>query len=139
MSDTTTDATDGQAADQDPADSTSATSADGWNEPAPDSETHTIEIEGDEVGLYDLQRHRGGDETAILLLSLADGYQALAIDVDAGGQVLEIEEIGDARDDGQAAGMIEYWRKQNPKGILGGDPDDAGLLSRLAGGFGGGG
>lgn len=97
---------------------------------------HTVDIDMDgPVGIYDHQRHRGGDETVILLCAFGDGYQAIAIDVDAGGQILATEEIGDAADDARAASQVEYWRDQNPKGILGGDPDDGGgLLDMLTGG-----
>lgn len=97
---------------------------------------HTVEVDldTDGVGVYDLQRHRGGDETAVLLSKLGDGFQALAMDVAADGQVLEVEIIGEAQDDGRAASMCEYWLNQNPKGVLGGEPESSGLLGRLTGG-----
>ena len=85
------------------------------------------------------QRHRNGDETLVLLLSLADGYQAIALEADAGGQLLETEAIGDAEDRETAIGMCKYWTQQHPKGILGPADDDdsnAGLLETL--GFGSG-
>ena len=100
---------------------------------------HTLEVdmENGDVALYDLQRHRNGDETAVLLCAFGNGYQALAFDVDAGGQLLEVEEIGDATDEATAVGMLEYWGKQNPDGILGGAPEQESFLEKL--GFGGGG
>ena len=92
----------------------------------------------DPMELYHHQRHRNGDETAVLLCRFGNGYQALAFDVDAGGQLLEIDEIGDSPDREKAVGMCEYWLQQNPQGVLGGAPDDGGggVLSKL--GFGGG-
>jgi hypothetical protein len=100
--------------------------------------THTLEVDIDEnqIGVYDLQRHRNGDETVILLASFGGGYQALAMDVDAGGQILELEEIGDAEDDARVASQVEYWLDQNPDGVLGSAGAGEGLLERL--GFGGG-
>lgn len=99
---------------------------------------HTLEVdmENGDVGLYDLQRHRNGDETAVLLCAFGNGYQALAFDVDAGGQLLEIEEIGDTPEQDKAVGMLEYWLDQNPDGILGGAPEEQSFLEKL--GFGGG-
>ena len=93
----------------------------------------------DSIEVRDHQRHRNGDETIVLMLSLADGYQAIALEADAGGQLLETEEIGDAEDRETAIGMCQYWIQQNPKGILGESQDDdsnAGLLETL--GFGSG-
>lgn len=101
-------------------------------ESTPDPETADDQIE-----LYDLQRHRNGDETAVLLLSFGSGYQAIALDVDAGGQLLEVERIGDSPDHEKAVGMVEYWLEQNPKGVLGVDGDaGGGILAKL--GLGGG-
>lgn len=90
------------------------------------------------IEVYDHQRHRNGDETALVLCEFGGGYQALAMDVDAGGQLLELEEIGDAQDRETAVGMCEYWLQQNPEGILGADPDadGGGILAKL--GIGGG-
>lgn len=93
----------------------------------------------DPLELYDLQRHRNGDETAVLLCSFTNGYQAIAFDVDAGGQLLDFELIGDAPDREKTVGMVEYWLDQNPGGVLGGEPQGSGLLGRLSGLFGGGG
>lgn len=91
----------------------------------------------DGTELHDLQRHRNGDETAVLLLTFGGGYQAIALDVDAGGQLLEVETIGDSTDREKAVGMLEYWLEQNPKGVLGAPDDDGGgFLAKL--GFGGG-
>lgn len=93
----------------------------------------------DPIQLYEQQRHRNGDETALLVCSFADGYQLLAFDVDAGGQLLEVDTIGDTQDSAKAVGMAEYWLDQNPDGVLGGAPADGGsLLEKLGfGGFGG--
>ncbi|MFW5956337.1 MAG: hypothetical protein ACOCQY_02925 [Halorhabdus sp.] len=90
----------------------------------------------DRVELYHDQRHRNGDQTAVLLLSFGSGFQAIALDVDAGGQLLEVKEIGDSPDREKAVGMLEYWLQQNPEGILGGTPGGDGLLAKL--GIGGG-
>jgi len=92
----------------------------------------------DPLTLYDLQRHRNGDETALLVCAFGDGYQVIAFDVDAGGQLLEVETVGDTDDADKAVGMAEYWLEQNPEGVLGGAPADGGggVLEKL--GFGGG-
>lgn len=87
------------------------------------------------IELIDSDRYRNGDETAILLGSLGDGYQALAVEINASGEILATEEIGHAEDRQKAEGMCQYWRDQNPKGILGGAEDGGGLLDSL--GFGG--
>jgi len=66
------------------------------------------------------------------------GYQALAVDVDKAGEILETEVIGDAEDYQSIDSMCEYWVNQHPKGILGGDESDdagGGFLETL--GFGG--
>lgn len=98
------------------------------------TEETTTDAEADDlIDLYHLQRHRNGDVTAVLLLSFGSGHQALALDVDAGGQILETEEIGDNPDRDKAVGMIEYWLDQHPEGILGGAPEGGGLLARLFG------
>jgi hypothetical protein len=90
----------------------------------------------DPIQLYEQQRHRNGDETALLVCSFGDGYQLLAFDVDAGGQLLEVETVGDTQDSAKAVGMAEYWLEQNPDGVLGGAPvDGGGFLEKL--GFGG--
>lgn len=86
------------------------------------------------VAIHALQRHRNGDVTAVLLCPFGGGYQALALDVDAGGQLLEVEEIGDAEDEQTAIGMCEYWGDQNPGGILGAEGDGGGILDSVLGG-----
>lgn len=88
--------------------------------------TDVTDDAGELFEVYDHQRHRNGDETLVVLGTLANGYQGLAVEVDAGGQVLETEEIGDSDDREKAVGMLEYWLDQNPKGILGGEPADGG-------------
>lgn len=94
--------------------------------------------DGDAVAVAELQRHRNGDETAVLLCDFGGGYQALALDVDAGGQILEVEEIGADPDRQTAEGMISYWTQQHPDGVLGAVEDDesGGLLDGLFGGDG---
>ena len=102
------------------------------------TEPRRVELDmADEIGVYHHQRHRGGDETVVLLSAFGEGYQILAIDVAADGALLEVETVGDAEAEDRAVGMAEYWCQQNPKGILGGEPENEGLLSSL--GFGGGG
>lgn len=94
--------------------------------------------EYDPITLYNLQRHRNGDETAVLVCTFGNGYQVLAFDVDAGGQLLDVETVGDTTDEDKAVGMAEYWLDQNPEGVLGaGADDDGGFLASL--GLGGGG
>lgn len=88
----------------------------------------------EDIGIYDYQRHRNGDVTALLLCSFADGWQGLALEVDSAGEVLETEVIGHAEDPKRAFHMCEYWNQQNPKGILGGEPEEEGFFSRLLGG-----
>lgn len=90
--------------------------------------------EYDPIELFDQQRHRNGDETAVLLCEFGGGYQAIAFDVDAGGQLLETEVIGDAEEYDTAKGMIKYWLQQNPDGVLGGSTENGGWLARLFGG-----
>jgi len=92
----------------------------------------------DPMELYNLQRHRNGDETAVLLCSFGNGYQVIALDVDAGGQLLEVDQAGGTPDRDKAVGMAEYWLDHNPDGVLGagGDGGDGGLLSGLFGGDG---
>lgn len=104
-------------------------------EDGPREVVHTVAIDmAERVGVYEEQRHRNGDVTVVLLMAFGDGYQALALDVDAGGQLLEVEEIGDAEDDARAASMVEYWLDANPDGVLGGG-GGGGVLDAL--GFGG--
>jgi hypothetical protein len=91
--------------------------------------------EHDPIDVYHHQRHRNGDETVVLVTSFGGGYQVLAFDVDAGGQLLEVEEIGDSPDEQKATGMVEYWLDQHPNGVWGGDGGGAGgFLSNLFGG-----
>jgi len=103
-------------------------------DPSNVQEADEEELEGP-LGLYNLQRHRNGDVTAVLLLEFGGGYQALALDVDGGGQLLEVEEIGDSPERDKAVGMVEYWLDQNPEGILGPGEEDDGFLQRLFGGW----
>lgn len=91
----------------------------------------------DPIELYDQQRHRNHDETAILLTDFADGHQAIAIETDGGGHILETEVIGDDPDRDRVESMIHYWLQQNPKGILGGGGDGGGGGGLLDGAFGG--
>jgi hypothetical protein len=99
--------------------------------------TETFDPDADPVELYHHQRHRNGDETAVLVTSFGDGFQVLAFDVDAGGQLLEVEEIGDTDDEQKATGMAEYWLEQHPNGVWGGESDSGGFsLSNLFGGDG---
>lgn len=118
------------------------------------SEPRRVELQfpsGKEFGVYEHMRHRGDDETIVLLSSFGDGYQALAYDIDAAGQILDMEVIGHAADEGRAAGMCEYWLSANPKGILGDGGDTptptvdtdvggggGGFMARLTNMFGGG-
>lgn len=91
----------------------------------------------DGIELYHLQRHRNGDVTAVLLMEFGSGNQAIAFDVDAGGQLLEVETIGDSPDREKAVGMVEYWLDQHPKGVLGpAEGGGGGILAKL--GLGGG-
>lgn len=92
------------------------------------------DTENEDIGIYDYQRHRNGDVTALLLCSFAGGWQAFAFDVDSAGEVLETEVVGSATEHSRAIGMCEYWLQQNPEGILGGEPEDEGFFSRLFGG-----
>jgi len=78
----------------------------------------------DALGVYDTQRHRNGDITVLQLSSFGDGYQMLAFELDADGELLATEEVGTAPDAQHALTTCEYWVEQNPKGILGGAPDD---------------
>jgi len=106
-------------------------------EDSPETDAHAAagsRADAPGVETYHTQRHRNGDETAVLLCPFAEGYQVLALDVDAGGQVLETETIGDSPDREKAVGMAEYWLDQNPEGIYGGG-DDGGIMAAL--GFGG--
>lgn len=92
--------------------------------------------EGRELGVYKHLRHRGDDETIVLLSAFGSGYQAIAYDINAEGDILDIEIIGHASDEGRAAGMCEYWLKQNPKGILGQADGDAPAVGGAGGGGG---
>jgi len=109
----------------------------GWDstaEPAPNPpHDETIQID-DGAELYDLLRHRNGDETAVLLLGFGGGWQVLALDVDAGGQLLDTELVGSNQDRSKAVGMAAYWTDQNPEGVLGGADDSDGLFGNLFGG-----
>lgn len=90
------------------------------DEDTPETVEHTVSIDMDDrIGIYDEQRHRNGDVTVVLLAGFGDGWQALALDIDAGGQLLATEEIGAAEDDARAASMCEYWLDSNPDGVLG--------------------
>lgn len=100
------------------------------------SDTDTTDTDGidfdDEVTVHERMRHRNGDETVVLVTAIADGYQALALDVDAGGQLLEVEIIGDSPEQSKAVGMASYWCDQNPEGVLG--DDGGGIMDSLLGG-----
>lgn len=100
--------------------------------------------EGRELGVYKHLRHRGGDETVVLITAFGDGYQTLAYDISADGEILETEMVGSgfAPDEAHAISMCKYWLEQNPKGILGqadgGDGGEGGgALSGLTSMFGG--
>ena len=92
--------------------------------------------EHDPIDLYEQLRHRNGDETVVLLTEFGSGYQAIAIDITAGGQVIETEVIGDSQEREKAVGMVEYWLDQNPDGVWGAT-EGGGFLEKL--GLGGGG
>jgi len=96
-----------------------------------DTDTTDTDRDSDAIEVIDSDRYRNGDETAILLGSLGDGYQALAVESNASGEILATEEIGHAEDRQKAEGMCQYWRDQNPKGILGGADDGGGFLDSL--------
>jgi hypothetical protein len=96
-------------------------------EPTPDAEMEVI----------DLQRHRNGDETAVVVTSFADGWQALAIEVAHDGYLLEIEQIGSDEDHETAVGMAKYWLQQHPNGVFGGG-EGGGVMDSLRDMFGGG-
>jgi hypothetical protein len=95
-----------------------------------------IDLEPGEY-VFETQRHRNGDETAVLLTSFAGGWQALAIDIADDGSILDLEEIGTSDDRGRAVGMCEYWLQQNPDGILGSSADGGGLGGQIRDMFGG--
>lgn len=80
----------------------------------------------DALGTYKVQRHRNGDRTVLQLSSFGDGYQILAFEVDAGGQLLATEEVNSAENFARATSICEYWIQQHPKGILGSTDDDDG-------------
>lgn len=96
--------------------------------PDPDS----IDFDDDGVTVQKVLRHRNKDETAVLVTNFGDGWQAIAMDVDAGGQVLDVEIIGSDEDKSTTVGMASYWVDQNPEGAMGGD--DGGFMSNLLGG-----
>lgn len=98
-----------------------------------DPDGETLEF-GENAEVYEWQRHRNGDETALLLLAFAGGWQVLAVDVDGGGQVLETETVGSSPERSKAVGMAEYWLDQHPGGIMGGTEDSGGILDGLFGG-----
>jgi len=118
---------------------------------APDrgrGEPKRIELDApDGLGVYHRIRHRGGDQTVVLLLNINDGWQAVALDVAPDGEILATEDIGHAESEDRATGVCEYWLQTNPGGILGESEDPGmggsggGLLSGfdLGGLFGGGG
>lgn len=91
------------------------------------------ETGNEDIGIYERMAHKNGDETIVQLCSFGNGWQVLAIDVDRGGEVLEIETVGDTTEHERAIGMAEYWVQNNPDGVLAGAPDDAGggILSAL--------
>ena len=80
----------------------------------------------DALGVYNIQRHRNGDITVLQLSSFGDGYQILALEVNADGEILATEEVRDADDAQSAISACQYWLTQNPKGILGSVDDDEG-------------
>jgi hypothetical protein len=69
--------------------------------PDPDS----IDFDDDGVTVQTVLRHRNKDETAVLVTNFGDGYQAIALDVDAGGQVLDTDP-DPAPVRGQSAGIV---------------------------------
>jgi len=100
--------------------------------------THRFELQMDApAAVFDITRHRNGDVTAVVLLDLADGYQALGVDVDGEGEILATEEIGSDQEESGIASMCKYWVDQNPKGIVGAEDAGGGLLGGLFGGGGG--
>lgn len=105
-----------------------------------DTQTRTVELEmSGEIDCYDRIRHRSnGDETLVILSAFTGGYQAYAVDVSHSGELLAIEEIGDAPDEGRAVGMCDYWLQNNPNGVLGGEDEQGGLFGGFDGLFGGG-
>lgn len=103
-------------------------------------ETHApaeIDLEDGEY-IYQTQRHRNGDETAVLLTAFGEGWQAIAVDVAGDGEILDLEIIGHAGDETRAVGMCEYWLEQHPDGVLGGAPEGEGLGDRIMDLMGGG-
>lgn len=150
MSDATPDATDGRTA----ATTTNRSSTDPEPEvkTAEDGGVKSVDVLADEIdpsdvwdtdhedlGVYDIQRHRNGDVTVLVLSSFAGGWQALAMDINRDGEVLETEIVGCTQEHSRAVGMCEYWLQQNPKGLLGGEPDEPeGLMAKLGVLFGGG-
>ena len=92
-----------------------------------------------ELGVYDRQRHRNGDETILILSAFGEGWQAIAFDSNAAGEILESEIVGHAPTEKRAVGMCEYWLQANPKGVLGPTNDESGggplqQLQQLLGG-----
>lgn len=85
-----------------------------------DREPRRVELElPDELGVYDSIRHRNGDETFLFLSSFGEGYQALAYDINAAGEILETEIVGHAKREERAVSMCEYWMQANDGGVLG--------------------
>jgi len=114
-------------------------------QPPTDREPKRVELDlPDELGVYDSIRHRNGDETFLLLSEFGDGYQALAFDINAGGEILETEIVGHAETDDRAVGVCEFWLQANPDGVLGasenpnaGSSDGGSVLDNLKSMFGG--
>lgn len=93
----------------------------------PEREPRRVELDMPaELGVYDRQRHRNGDETLLILSAFGKGWQAIAFDVDAGGQILETEIVGNVPTEKRAVGMCEYWMQANPNGVLGATEDPNG-------------
>lgn len=113
------------------------------NELADDVDPSDVwDTDHDSLGVYEVQRHRNGDQTILQLSSFGDGYQIIAFEVDSAGRILETEVVKDGEtltDGAQATSACWYWTDQHPKGILGEAPDDGsgGLLAGLGDLFGG--
>jgi hypothetical protein len=90
------------------------------------------ETGNEDIGIYERMSHKNGDETIVQLCSFGNGWQVIAIDVDRGGEVLEIETVGHTKEHERAVGMAEFWTQNNPDGVLGSVPDDdGGVLAAL--------
>lgn len=92
--------------------------------------------EYDVFEVIDHERFRNGDETIVVMSSFSEGYQVYAMEVNASGDILALEEIGSDETERDARGMAKFWLKQNPNGILGASEDDdgGGMLDGLFGG-----